>query len=389
MGAASFPFVAANIRTHSGELLCEPFVMRKVNGITVAILGFGYPKTPLTTAKKNVEGLVFADPAASADAWAKKLRGAGADLVIALTHYGLSADVKLAETSPNLDVIIGGHSHNRTKEPIRVGKTVIMHAGAHCSDLGKLRLKLSGRRLVEVRGELIPLDNRTVPSHRETADLIQRLTAPFEEQGKTIIASAKMPIIRAQTLAGGEPRKRDAQSPADTLFADIIREETASDISFLPGVGYGVAIPAGPITEESLRNLIPHDSKVVMMELSGGQILAILEQAVKNTFTSDHTQKVGGMIQVSGLKVWYNEASNRVIRCEVGGKELDPAKSYKVATNSLLAHGGHHYETFAQGVRWQEGGSQFGIIKRNLERRGIVTTPTEARLLGSEAVHSN
>ena len=102
-----------------------------------------------------------------------------------------------------------------------------------------------------------------------------------------IVARAEKPIVRAQTLAGGEPRKRDEQSPADSLFADIIREETGADAAFLPGVGYGVAIPAGPIAESTLRNLIPHDAKVVTMQLSGREILETLEQAVKNTFADE------------------------------------------------------------------------------------------------------
>lgn len=385
MNAAAFPFVAANIRTDSGELLCKPFVMREFNGINVAVLGFGYPNTPLTTAKKNVEGLVFEDPRESVHTWTSKLRSAGADLIIALTHYGLSADLKLAKTAPNVDVIIGGHSHNRTREPVRVGKTIIMHAGAHCSDLGKLVLTFSGRTLAKARGELITLDHSTVPSHRATAGLIHRLTAPFDEQAKKIIATAEKPIIRAQTLAGGEPRQRDAQSPADSLFADIIRQETGSDIALLPGVGYGVAIPAAPITQGALRNLIPHESKVVKLTLTGEQIIEILQQSLKNTYSQDPSTKVGGMIQVSGLEFWYDPHAAVVQRCTVGGKDLDPSGQYAVATNSMLAEGGHNYRTFLHGLNRREYGAQFAMIKQWMAQQGTVKTPTLTRTHQSRA----
>ena len=93
--------------------------------------------------------------------------------------------------------------------------------------------------------------------------------------------------MRAQTLAGQEARKRYEESPIDSLFADILREETKADVALLPGVGYGVAIPPGPITAAQLRQLVPHEGKVVTMRLSGIQIIEVLEQAVENVFTDD------------------------------------------------------------------------------------------------------
>ena len=113
-------------------------------------------------------------------------------------------------------------------------------------------------------------------------------------------------LVRAQTLAGQEARKRDQESPADSLFADILREETRADVALLPGVGYGVAIPPGPITAAQLRQLIPHDGRVFTMQLAGAQIRDILEQSVENTFSDDPATKVGGMIQVSGIRFRFD-----------------------------------------------------------------------------------
>ncbi|WP_164100608.1 5'-nucleotidase C-terminal domain-containing protein [Candidatus Laterigemmans baculatus] len=57
-----------------------------------------------------------------------------------------------------------------------------------------------------------------------------------------------------------------------------------------------IAIPPGPITAAQLRQLIPHDGKVVTMRLSGAQVREVLEQAVENVFTDNVDKKVGGMI---------------------------------------------------------------------------------------------
>ena len=113
-----------------------------------------------------------------------------------------------------------------------------------------------------------------------------------------MIGKASGWLVRAQTLAGQEARKRDEESPIDSLFADILREETKADIALLPGVGYGVAIPPGAVTAAQLRQMVPHEGKVVTMRLSGTQVVEVLEQAVENMFTDDPQVKVGGMIQV-------------------------------------------------------------------------------------------
>ena len=48
-----------------------------------------------------------------------------------LSHLGLDADIQLAKNVPGIDVIVGGHSHNRMTEAKHIGDTLIVQAGAH------------------------------------------------------------------------------------------------------------------------------------------------------------------------------------------------------------------------------------------------------------------
>ncbi len=190
-------------------------------------------------------------------------------------------------------------------------------------------------------------------------------------------------IERAQTIAGNEPEKRDAESPADSLFADAIREETKTDIAFLPGLGYGVAIQPGAITVGELRNLIPHDSAIFTMKLSGAEIREVLEQAIENVFTDDMRKKVGGMIQISGLRFSYdpNEArGSRVTQITVGEKPLETAQIYTVAVNGLLAEGGHNQKTFLSGTEKREVGKQFETVKKWIAKQKSVSVPPTGRI---------
>ena len=304
-------------------------------------------------------------------------------MVIALTHLGLGADTHLARTVEGIDVIVGGHSHNRMTEALRVGNTLIVQAGAHGSDLGRLDLTIQGGKITAHARTLIPLDHARIPSDLSTARLIDKLLEPHRKALAERVGTAKGWLVRAQTLAGQAARKRDQESPIDSLFADILRAETKAEVGLLPGVGYGVAIPPGPITAAQLRQMLPHEGKVVTLRLTGTQIREILEQSLENTYTDNPAKKVGGMIQVSGIRFRYDASrprGSRVLQIERTEGRWNVKRTYKVVTNSMLAHGGHNYRTFLKGQDRTEGGSQYETIRRWIAGHSPVSTPPPGRI---------
>lgn len=382
---AKFPVLAANlIERTTGAHVTKPYVIRQVGGIKVAILGLAYPNTALTTSPKNVAGLEFRDAVETARLFIPRLRQEGAELVVVLSHLGLSAEQNLAQNVAGIDVIVGGHSHNRMQKAAQVGNTLIVQAGAHGSDLGRLDLEVQNGKITGHRRSLILIDHNRFDADPRIASLLSTLYAPHEHVQKEQLTNAAAAIARAQTLAGEEPEPRDRESPADMLFADILREQTGADIALLPGVGYGVPLPAGAVLAKDLRSLIPHDSKVVTMTLAGRQIQEILEQSIENTYTKDHRLKVGGIIQVSGLSAYFDKNApqgSRVQKIHVGAQPMDPERRYLVATNSLLASGGHRYQTFLQGKDRHELGDQYDVVKSSLQKKQKITNPSGNRLV--------
>ena len=247
-----------------------------MNGIRIGILGIAYPNTPLTTARKNVQSLRFREAVETAREYVPRMKEEGADIVVALTHLGLSADKDLAEKVSDIDVIVGGHSHNRMNQAMRAGNTLIVQAGAHGSDLGRLDLNVAQKKIVSHRRSLLPIMG--IDADPPLANLIAGKVSPLKQKMTARVGRASGIIARAQTIAGEQPEKRDAESPADDLFADAIRETAATELAFLPGVGYGVALHPGEVTADRLRNLLPHDSAVWTMKLTGGQIREVLER---------------------------------------------------------------------------------------------------------------
>lgn len=383
IGEAKFPVLAANLVEDGKKPFTKPSVVRTVGGVKVGLLGLAYPKTARTTAPRNVEGLSFTDPTEAAKRHVPLLRREGADIVVAVTHLGLSGDIQLARDVEGIDVIVGGHSHNRMGEALRVGSTLIVQAGAYGSDLGRLDLTVERGKIVRHRRDLIPLNHDRVPADPETARWLDKMLEPHRKALDERVGTAKGWLVRAQTLTGQEARRRDEESPIDSLFADILRTETKADIALLPGVGYGVAIPPGPVTAAQLRQMIPHDGKVVTMRLSGSAVTAILEQAVENCYTADAAVKVGGMIQVGGIEFDYDPnhtKGERVVRTRLDAGRWDPKATYTVATNTMLAKGGHNYRGFLGGKDIIEGRSQYEVIRDWFGKHSPIEVPPPGRI---------
>ena len=80
------------------------------------------------------------------------------DLVVVVSHISVKNASRVASAVPGIDLFVTGHSHEKTPEPIRVGKTLIVQAGAFAQRLGRLRLEVDGGEATVVANELLPTE---------------------------------------------------------------------------------------------------------------------------------------------------------------------------------------------------------------------------------------
>lgn len=90
-------------------------------------------------------------------------------------------------------------------------------------------------------------------------------------------------------------------------------------------------------------------------------------------------------MQVSGLVVKYDlsrPVGSRLVSAEVGGRLLDDAASYTVATNSFLAQGGDLYTTFLEATGVKDSGVNLSaIVVDYLKKGGTIGIPPGGRLV--------
>ena len=119
------------------------------------------------------------------------------------------------------------------------------------------------------------------------------------------------------------------------------------------------------------------------MRLTGAQVLEVLEQAISNVFTDDPKLKVGGMIQISGIRFAYDlerKVGQRVVTVETLEGTWDLTRVYRIATNSMLAKAGHNQRTFLRGQDLEEHGSQFETVKHWINHNSPIRTPELGRI---------
>lgn len=156
---ANFIFVSANIIDKTtGKPFFTPYVIKEIDRVKIAFLGLITTRLSSRIPHQHIDSLLFADPVATAKKYVP-LAKEQSDLIVVISHLGLSADKALAKVVPDIDIIIGGHDGKVLYDPEKIGKVLIMQAGDRGQYVGKLTLEFDGQKgISSYRNELIPVD---------------------------------------------------------------------------------------------------------------------------------------------------------------------------------------------------------------------------------------
>jgi 2',3'-cyclic-nucleotide 2'-phosphodiesterase (5'-nucleotidase family) len=143
---------------------------------------------------------------------------------------------------------------------------------------------------------------------------------------------------------------RTTESNFGNLIADALRDTVDADVAIANGGGIrgDRTYDAGTVlTRKDILTELPFGNVTVLLELSGADLLAALENGV-----SEVEDKAGRFPQVSGMTVRYNpkaDAGARITEVKVAGEPLDLGRTYLLATNDYVAGGGDGYAALTRG----------------------------------------
>ncbi|MBM4286498.1 MAG: bifunctional metallophosphatase/5'-nucleotidase [Deltaproteobacteria bacterium] len=334
---ARFPVLGANVQGLKG---IKPYVIKKVQGVRVAIVGIATPDTAVSTHPRNVAGLKFLSPEDTVKKYLPSLKRR-ADLVILLTHLGYPVDRALAEKAPGADVIVGGHTHTKLVKPTVIGRTVIVQAWEHAKALGVLDLELKDGKVVKAEGRLEEIKPVAGQEDPKTLHIVKKYQSRVDA-----ILNVKIGVALVD-LDADQVRVRETR--LGNLVADIIRQRAGAQAAIINGGGIRTSINQGDIIRKQVYAALPFDNYIVAIRLTGRQIRDTLEHGV-----SGLEELAGRFPQVSGLTFTYDPTAppgSRVREVTVGGQPLEPEREYTVATNDFLAAGGDGFTAFGEAIR--------------------------------------
>lgn len=344
---ADFPILCTNLQSERSLLPCRRSFVTRLGNVVVGVLGIvGNSNFPGTFNRDVAKELSLVDPIVSLQAEALRLRMEGnVDLIIALTHQDSEEDLKILETVEGVDVLIGGHTEGfdglyapglmKPVETVTRPRSVYVKTHRQGRTIGRLDLTISGGSVVQAGSYNIPV-TVAVPVEPKVQQLLNEYRQRFARHATQVLGEASV------RLQGDRPVIRTQEANLGNLLADRMRSTLGTDIALVNAGQIRRSLEPGPVTLGDVLSVLPFDSALVTLHVTGAMLREVLEHSV-----SQWPNHSGRFLQISGLQVTYQgkaSAGSRVRSIMVGGVPLDISQTYTVATDAFVADGGDGYD---------------------------------------------
>lgn len=397
----NFPMLSANIYK-DGKRLFEPYRIFKLGDVRVAVMGLTTDDTKKLTNPENTKGIEFRKPAREAAKLVPQLRKQ-ADVVIATTHmghyddgnHGVNApgDVEMARAVKGLDLIVGGHSQNPVCMKAENVRDTAYVPGTDCAPdrqngawivqahewgkyVGRADFEFRNGEFKLVKYQLIPVNlkktvkgadgkeqkvyyTQQVHEHSEVLNFLK----PYQEKGQEAL-SVEIGATEGK-LVGDRNQVRSQPTSMGILIASAMKEKAQADFAIMNSGGVRDSIAAGKITYKDVLKVQPFGNTLVYVDMSGKEALELLRTAAKMSPGS------GAFPQFAGVKLVIEGGD--VKQAQIGGKDIDPAKTYRVALNNFTAAGGDGYPKLSTHKGYVNTGyADADVLKAFISARGGV-----------------
>lgn len=364
---AGFNYLAGNTVDEAGNTLFPATQMREIAGAQIGFIGLTLENTKNLVSAQATQGYTFLDEAQTANTLAAQLQSAGADAVVLLIHEGAVVDprfniagcpglsgavVPIVEAlDPSISVVVSGHTHQSyvCNVPTNSGEDVLLTSGgrygAFVTDITMMVDPAAGI-VTSVSARNIPVD-----SSAGTNAAVEQIVATYAEASGPVANRPVGPIVDTGEIGddcGDRPAQQlvadsylDAANSALSEPADLALVNSGSVRTYLTGADDGV------LTFGELSAMAPFGNSLIVLEMTGAQIMAVLEQQL----CGDGPAVVCDSTLIPSTGTVYTldvdkMAGKRVTGMQINGAPLDPARSYRLVTNNFLVGGGDGFAQF-------------------------------------------
>jgi 5'-nucleotidase len=400
---ARFTYLSANVvDAGTGVPLFPATYVKRFEDVQIGFIGLTLKGTPGVVTAAGVAGLDFLDEAATINSYAAQLKAQGVNAIVVLIHQGGQTTAMTAndKTCPGLsgeilpivdalssdvDVVVSGHTHQEYVCK-RNGK-LLTQTGFYGSAVTAIDLTIQPNgRVTSTEANTMPVindQNKSVPpgyailAKDATIDAAVTRYVTLSADLKNKVAGTITADIKRALLAGVAVATRDetAEGAMGDVMADVYLEGgPKADIAFINPGGVRADLiykGSGTVTFGDLLTVAPFGNKLVTVDLTGAQIVRVLEQQweAANCTAKQGANGCGRLLQPSSTFTYTWDAAmpsgapdgagHRVVAgsLKIGGNPVDPAKTYRVTFNNFMAPGpGDNFSAVGKGARITDSG---------------------------------
>jgi 5'-nucleotidase/UDP-sugar diphosphatase len=390
MDAVNFPVLMSNADV-SGEPMLAGVLQKSVvierGGEKLGLIGL----TPQDTNELSSPGdqIIFTDPAGAVQAEVDKLTEMGVNKIIVLSHSGYATDIRVAENTTGVDVIVGGHTNTYLSNssdnaagpyPTMVASTAIVQAYAYGKFLGELNVTFDDAGNVTAAvGEPIIMD-AAVAEDEGTVARIAEAAVPLDEIRNRVVAEAAAP------LDGERGSCRAQECSLGNIIAEAMLDRVRGQgiqIAIQNGGGIRASIDAGPVTMGEVLTVLPFQNTLSTFQVTGAVIVEALENGV-----SQHEEGAGRFPQVAGLKYTFDlsqPAGSRISDVMVAKDgtwmPIEADTVYGVVSNNFVRNGGDGYGMFRDAMNVYDFGPDLAdVTAEYMAAMGPVSPVVDGRI---------
>ncbi|MCF3943249.1 bifunctional metallophosphatase/5'-nucleotidase [Oceanobacillus alkalisoli] len=334
---ADFQVVCANLKhkeEHPPDWLHDTQVLRTESGVRIGLIGLTAP----FNAFYQLLGWHLTSPFEELEKQLDSLKQK-TDIIILLSHLGLSEDEAIARKFPDIDVIIGGHTHHLLRTGEYVNNSLLTAAGKHCMYVGEVILTYDHDKRELTHKEAYTTDVSSYSENEDTSILLDELAAKAGN------------VLEEEVVYLEEGFETDwfHDVPMMQDLTETVRKWTDADASLLNAGLLLDGLPKGMVTYGDIHRICPHPINPVVVHLRGDELIEVIRASLQKDFMEIQLKGFGFRGKVIGRMLFSGLSISTTIRANgreavtgvmfQDGSAVEKEKTYRIATADTFTFG--------------------------------------------------
>ena len=322
---AAFDVIVANLHTeHSGYPdWVKPYrIYETKQGTRLGVIGL----TAYFAHLYKLLGWNLTEPISELKKWLVALREE-ADIIILLSHLGIHDDEQIAAEYPEIDVILGGHTHHILQQGKKVNNALLGSAGKYGNYVGHMVLLVDQQKTL-VHKKAYLYDVKELPAAPDEQNKIEA----WYQEGKELLSDK---VTELHVPLENDPFKK---TPLSKMLCEALRSWCDADCAFI-NAGLLLGPLEGDVTDYDLLTVCPHPINPCKVELSGSELKEVLQQTRDPEWPQKQIFGFGFRGTIMGVFIYEGIEFRKNQHILINGEEIKLERRYTLAIPDMFTFG--------------------------------------------------